>query len=128
MVDLSSLFVLFRERETRSETQVSKYFNCDVPESPLTLSLSLRGVEVIRSQIQEREQQHLLDMEKKDQETQAMLKYLERLQAEDMEQLQKKRDAQHRLMEEVAKCNDVSILLSMCPLTSCVCDMYMYVE
>lgn len=67
-----------------------------------------RGVEVIQSQIKEREQQHLLNMEKKDQETQAMLKYLERLQAEDMEQLQKKREAQHKLMEEVAKCNDVS--------------------
>lgn len=63
---------------------------------------------MIQSQIKEREQQHLLDMEKKDQETQAMLKYLERLQEEDMEQLQKKRDGQHKLMEEVAKCNDVS--------------------
>ena len=63
---------------------------------------------MVQTQIQERKQHHLLDMEKKDQETQAMLKYLERLQQEDMEQLQKKRDAQHRLMEEVAKCNDVS--------------------
>ena len=46
-------------------------------------------------------------MEKKDQETQTMLKYLERLQQEDMEKLQKKRDTQCKLMEEVAKCNDV---------------------
>ena len=67
-----------------------------------------RGVEVIQSQIQSRQQHHLLDMEKKDQETQVMLKYLERLQEEDMEKLQKKREAQHSLMEEVAKCNDVS--------------------
>ena len=64
---------------------------------------------MIRSQIQEREQQRLLDLEKKDQETQAMLHYLERLQEEDMEQLQKKRETQHKLMEEVAKCNEVSV-------------------
>ena len=63
---------------------------------------------MIQSQIQSRQQHHLLDMEKKDQETQVMLKYLERLQEEDMEKLQKKREAQHSLMEEVAKCNDVS--------------------
>ena len=35
----------------------------------------VRGVEVIQSQIQEREQQRLLDMERKDQETQTMLRY-----------------------------------------------------
>ena len=63
---------------------------------------------MIRSQIQEREQQRLLDLEKKDQETQAMLHYLEKLQEEDMAQLQKKRETQRNLMEEVAKCNDVS--------------------
>lgn len=36
-----------------------------------------------------------------------MLKYLERLQQEDMENLQKKRQVQKSLMEEVAKCNEV---------------------
>ena len=66
-----------------------------------------RGAEVIQYQIKGREQQRLLDAEKKDQETQAMLKYLERLQEEDMENLQKKRQSQKQLMEEVAQCNEV---------------------
>ena len=62
---------------------------------------------MIQHQIKGREQQRLLDAEKKDQETQAMLKYLERLQEEDMENLQKKRQSQKQLMEEVAQCNEV---------------------
>ncbi len=66
-----------------------------------------RGAEVIRQQIEMREQARLLEAEKKDQETQSMLRYLERLQQEDMDNLIKKREAQHKLMEEVAKCNEV---------------------
>lgn len=68
----------------------------------------LKGAEVIQEQINEREQQRLLDVEKKDQETQAMLAYLERLQEEDLENLQKKKASQKTLMEEVAKFNTVS--------------------
>ena len=64
---------------------------------------------MIQQQIKDREQQRLLDAEKKDQETQAMLKYLERLQEEDMENLHKKRQAQKQLMEEVAECNEVRL-------------------
>ena len=62
---------------------------------------------MIRQQIEMREQARLLEAEKKDQETQSMLRYLERLQQEDMDNLIKKREAQHKLMEEVAKCNEV---------------------
>ena len=62
---------------------------------------------MIQHQIKGREQQRLLDAEKKDQETQAMLKYLERLQEEDMENLHKKRQSQKQLMEEVAQSNEV---------------------
>ena len=69
---------------------------------------------MIQHQIKDREQQRLLDVEKKDQETQAMLKYLERLQEEDMENLHKKRHAQKQLMEEVAQCNEVNCLLCNC--------------
>ena len=68
---------------------------------------SYRGAEVIQNQIEEREQHQLLESERKDQETQSMLRYLERLQQEDMDNLQRKRQAQRTLMEEVAKCNDV---------------------
>ena len=58
-----------------------------------------------------------------------MLKYLERLQEEDVEVLKKKRDTQHKLMEEVAKCNDVSCMayynygipLSLFKHKNCVC-------
>lgn len=64
-----------------------------------------RGAEVIRQQIQLNEQSQLLEAERKDQETQAMLQYLEKLQEEDMAALQRKREAQHQLMDEVAQCN-----------------------
>ena len=64
---------------------------------------------MIQHQIKGREQQRLLDAEKKDQETQAMLKYLERLQEEDMENLHKKRQSQKQLMEEVAQSNEVGL-------------------
>ena len=62
---------------------------------------------MIQHQIEEREQQRLLDSERKDQETQALLQYLEQLQEEDMESYFRKREAQQALMEEVAKCNEV---------------------
>ncbi len=68
----------------------------------------LKGAEVIQCQIKEREQHRLLDMEKKDQETQAMLRYLDRLQEEDMENIRKRKMTQINLMEDVSKCNEVS--------------------
>ncbi len=67
----------------------------------------LKGAEVIQAQISSNEQQRLLDDEKKDQETQAMLRYLERLQQEDFENRKKKKDKQTELMKEVAKSNEV---------------------
>ena len=66
-----------------------------------------RGAEVIQQQIQQREQQWLLDAEKKDQETKAMLEHLNRMQQEDYEQLQKKKEAQVQLMKEIDKSNQV---------------------
>lgn len=65
------------------------------------------GAEQILGQIKDREQHRLLELEKKDQETQAMLRYLERLQEEDHEALEKKRDKQKTLMAEVTKSNAV---------------------
>ncbi|XP_064407345.1 cilia- and flagella-associated protein 45-like [Halichondria panicea] len=65
-----------------------------------------RGAGMIREQIEDREQRRLLEAEKKDQETQSMLHYLERLQQEDMDNLVKKREAQASLMEDVALCNE----------------------
>jgi phenylpyruvate tautomerase PptA (4-oxalocrotonate tautomerase family) len=66
----------------------------------------LSGAQVIHKQIEDREIQRMLDKEKKDQETQQLLQYMERLQKEDWDNLQKKRVAQRDLMEEVAKCNE----------------------
>ena len=66
---------------------------------------------MIQQQIEQREQHRLLEAELKDQETQGMLRYLERLQQEDVENLHSKRLAQKQLMEEVAKCNEVCVSL-----------------
>jgi len=66
-----------------------------------------RGAEVIQQQIQQREQQRLLDAEKKDQETRAMIQHLNKMQQEDYEQLQKKKVAQLDLMKEIDKSNKV---------------------
>ena len=66
-----------------------------------------RGAEVIQQQIQQREQQRLLDAETKDQETKAMLEHLHKMQQEDYEQLQKKKEAQVQLMKEIDKSNQV---------------------
>ena len=60
---------------------------------------------MIKQQIQLNEQERLLEAERKDQETQAMLQYMDKLQEEDMAALQRKREAQQQLMEEVAQCN-----------------------
>ena len=76
---------------------------------------------MIQQQIKDRDQQRLLDAEKKDQETQGMLKYLERLQEEDMENLQKKRQSQKQLMEEVAQCNEVHVCGLWVWVCVCVC-------
>lgn len=66
----------------------------------------IKGAQVIQKQISENEQIRLLDEQKKDQETQAMLQYLEKLQQEDLDDLIKKRDTQKQLMEDVSTAND----------------------
>ena len=67
----------------------------------------LKGAKVLEQQMATREQQRILDSEKHEQEIQALLRYLERLQEEDLQQIQKKRETRRALMEEVAKCNEV---------------------
>ena len=72
--------------------------------------MRLKGAEVLETQIKKNEQQRLLDAEKKDQETQAMLRYLERLQQEDYDNIIEKKEKQKELMMEVEKCNSVGCL------------------
>lgn len=66
----------------------------------------LRGAGVLKTQIVENEQQRLLDQNKKDLETSAMLEYLNKLQKEDMEELMKKRQIQHDAMSDMATSNE----------------------
>ena len=80
--------------------------NYDQKEKEMQLE-RYKGAEVIQKQIKDREQQSLLNLEKKEQETQAMLRYLERLQAEDLEAVKNKKLAQRTLMAEAVKCNQV---------------------
>lgn len=99
-----------QEEEARLDTmmeveRVKAVENYDKTEQEIQLQ-RYKGAEVIQQQIKNREQQRLLDLEKKDQETQAMLQYLERLQGEDLQALLDKKTTQKALMEEVIKCND----------------------
>lgn len=74
-----------------------------------------RGADVLREQIARQEQERLLNDERKDQETQQMLKYLQRLQEEDMEAVRKKKEKQAEIMVEVGKANEVCYI--------CVCSV-----
>jgi len=65
----------------------------------------LKGAQVLHQQIEENEQHNLLEQEKKDQETKAMLQYLEKLKKEDMDALVKKKNYQKAVMEDVARSN-----------------------
>lgn len=66
----------------------------------------LMGAQVLHKQIEEKEQHNLLEQEKKDQETKAMLQYLEKLKEEDMAALEKKRSVQKAVMEDVERSNN----------------------
>jgi len=65
----------------------------------------LKGAQVLHHQIEENVQHNLLEQEKKDQETKAMLQYLEKLKQEDMAALLKKRKTQKVIMKDVAEAN-----------------------
>jgi len=64
------------------------------------------GAMVLHCQIAEREQHQKLEEEKRDQETKAMLQYLEKLQEEDMNALVEKREVQKQIMADVATANE----------------------
>ena len=72
----------------------------------------LKVAKVLEQQIATREQQRILDGEKHEQETQAFLCYLERLQEEDLQQIQKKRETRRTLTKEVEKCNEVEKMVA----------------
>jgi len=65
----------------------------------------LLGAMKIMEQINENEQERLLELERKDQENKSKQKYLDKLCEEEAERLNKKRDEQQRLREELNRCN-----------------------
>ncbi|XP_070551420.1 cilia- and flagella-associated protein 45-like isoform X2 [Ptychodera flava] len=65
----------------------------------------LVGKHIILQQISEREEERLLDQERRDQEAQQMLKYLEKLQVEDLKALEKKHAQQVEAQKEIARAN-----------------------
>jgi len=66
----------------------------------------LKGAEILKNQIEENKMTQLLDQNKKDLETAAMLEYLEKLQEEDRDNLVKKRETQRNVMKDVAIANE----------------------
>lgn len=112
LVEKKEMFQSLQDEEARLDTMMEVKRLRDVQEHERkgkeAQLQQLKGAEVIQHQIQCRKQQRLLDDEKKDQETQAMLRYLERLQEEDMDSIQKKKAVQRALMEDAAACNVVS--------------------
>jgi len=65
----------------------------------------LLGAMKIMEQIQENEQERLLELERKDQENKSKQKYLDKLCEEEAERLNKKREEQQRLREQLNQCN-----------------------
>ncbi|XP_030834284.1 cilia- and flagella-associated protein 45 [Strongylocentrotus purpuratus] len=66
------------------------------------------GKSMILTQISQREEERLLQQEKKDQEAQQMLKYLGKLQVEDLKDLDRKRQIQLEAQKEIARSNEES--------------------
>lgn len=66
----------------------------------------VEGANIIKTQINDNEQRRILEDEKREQEKLAMLRYLEKLQREDITQLEKKKTSQKKIMADVAKANE----------------------
>ncbi|XP_063061143.1 cilia- and flagella-associated protein 45 isoform X2 [Engraulis encrasicolus] len=70
----------------------------------------IQGKMCILKQIEERTEDRLLQDELREQEGQQMLETLERMQIEELEALERKRDDQHRLQQEIKRINEESLL------------------
>jgi ATPase subunit of ABC transporter with duplicated ATPase domains len=60
-----------------------------------------KGAEVIRQQIDERREAALLEQERRDQETRAILKHIEEIKQQEKEERQSRIQHQKQMMEEV---------------------------
>ncbi|XP_033641506.1 cilia- and flagella-associated protein 45-like [Asterias rubens] len=63
------------------------------------------GASQVLTQIAQREEERLLDQERKDQEALHMLKYLEKLQVEDLKDLERKHEMTLEAQKEIARAN-----------------------
>lgn len=66
----------------------------------------VEGASIIKNQIKDNEQRRILEDEKREQEKLAMLRYLEKLQTEDISQLEKKKESQKKIMKDVEVANE----------------------
>ncbi|XP_012679476.1 cilia- and flagella-associated protein 45 [Clupea harengus] len=74
----------------------------------------IQGQMCILNQIEERVEERLLKDELREQEGQQMLENLERMQMEELEALERKRDDQWRLQEEIQRINEDSLQAKEC--------------
>lgn len=70
-----------------------------------------KGAAVIRAQIEEREQERLRKIELRQQEQDAMLRYIDKMKGEDKEEGGRRKENSRRLMEDVALANAEQIRL-----------------
>lgn len=70
-----------------------------------------KGAAVIKAQIEEREQERLRKIELRQQEQDAMLRYIDKMKGEDKDEGAKRRENSRRLMEDVALANAEQIRL-----------------
>ncbi|XP_038065130.1 cilia- and flagella-associated protein 45-like [Patiria miniata] len=63
------------------------------------------GASQVLTQIAQREEERLLDQERRDQEAQHMLKYLEKLQMEDLKELERKHQMTLEAQKEISRAN-----------------------
>lgn len=64
------------------------------------------GASQVLTQIAQREEERLLDQERRDQEAQHMLKYLEKLQMEDLKDLERKHQMTLEAQKEISRANE----------------------
>ncbi|XP_071958281.1 cilia- and flagella-associated protein 45-like [Antedon mediterranea] len=90
MMEMERQDALLLQEEIENQRKMEKY----------------EGAAKVLKQIASREEERLLDQEKKDQEAQQMLRYLEKLQMEDIEGLERKRTIQLEAQREIQRANE----------------------
>ncbi|XP_033114442.1 cilia- and flagella-associated protein 45-like [Anneissia japonica] len=90
MMEIERQNALILQEEIENQRKVERY----------------EGAAKVLKQIAQREEDRLLEQEKKDQEAQQMLRYLEKLQMEDITELERKRKIQLESQQEIKRANE----------------------